>query len=192
MTTKARSYSDHLDEVLVDPESTLLYLQASLEEGMDVVVRAGRMEESSLIARALGPDHRVLCGSPKYFKRRGTPRVPNDLLQHACLKHPLMGTAHGWIFDTPSGSVTVPVSGPLEIDNIAALREAALAGFGIAMVPQYAIAAEVAAGKLVTVLDPYLPECPPFRALWAARDHRPARVVAFVEWLASQLPSRLA
>lgn len=162
-----------------------------IAEGMDLVVRAGRMEESSLIARALGPDQRVLCGSPRYFKRHGTPRVPSDLLQHVCLKHPLMGTAQGWKFETSSGEVTIPVSGPLEIDNIAALREAALASFGIAMVPQYAIAAEVAAGKLVTVLDPYMPPTPPFRALWAAREHRPARVMALVEWLASELPGRL-
>jgi DNA-binding transcriptional LysR family regulator len=162
-----------------------------IAEGIDVVVRAGRVDDSSLIARALAPDRRVVCGTPRYFKRRGTPRAPKDLLQHACLKHPLMGSAQGWTFETASGAATVPVNGPLEIDNIAALREAALADFGIALIPEYAVAAELASGALLSVLDAYVPASPPFRALWAAREHRPARVVALIEWLANKLPARL-
>ena len=159
-----------------------------IAEGIDVVVRAGRVDDSSLIARALAPDRRVVCGTPRYFKRRGTPRVPKDLLQHACLKHPLMGSAHGWTFE---GALTVPVAGPLEVDNIAALREAVLADFGIVLIPEYAVAAEPASGALVSVLDAYVPACAPFRALWAAREHRPARLVALIEWLANKLPARL-
>jgi DNA-binding transcriptional LysR family regulator len=162
-----------------------------IAEGVDVVVRAGRADDSSLIARALAPDRRVVCATPRYFKRHGTPRAPKDLLQHACLKHPLMGSPQGWNFETSSGALTVPVSGPLEIDNIAALRDAALADFGLALIPEYAVAAELASGALLSVLDAYVPASPPFRALWVARDHRPARVIALIEWLANKLPARL-
>ena len=162
-----------------------------ISEGIDLVVRAGKIEDSSLIARAIAPDRRVICGSPRYFKRRGTPRAPADLTRHECLKHSLMATAQGWTLQTPAGPLTIPVSGRLEIDNIAALREAALAGFGITLVPAYAVAAELRSGKLVTVLDAYLPESAPFRALWVAGKHRPARLLALVEWLASELPKCL-
>ena len=163
-----------------------------ISEGIDLSIRAGKVEDSSLISRAIAPDKRVICGSPRYWKRHGTPRVPADLAKHECLKHSLMATAQGWTLRTSDGPLTVPVSGRLEIDNIGALRDAALAGFGVALVPEYAIAAELRAGKLVSVLDEYLPDSPPFRALWVAGKHRPARLLALVEWLASELPKRLA
>jgi DNA-binding transcriptional LysR family regulator len=162
-----------------------------IAEGVDVAIRAGKADDSSLIARAIAPDRRVVCGSPRYLKRHGTPRLPADLSEHVCLKHPWMGTTRGWTFQTPAGAETIAVAGPLEIDNIGALRDAVVAGFGLALLPEYAVTAEVRAGRLATVLDEYLPATTPFRALWAAGDHRPARLVALVEWFAARLPSRL-
>jgi DNA-binding transcriptional LysR family regulator len=161
-------------------------------EGIDLAVRAGKSDDSSLLSRALAPDRRVVCGAPHYFKRHGTPKRPADLIGHACLKHPLMATARGWSFESAEGPITIPVTGRLEVDNIAALRDAALAGFGITRVPAYAIAAELRAGTLISVLDELAPATPPFRALWAAGKHRPARLRAVIDYIASELPKRLA
>ncbi|HKU38729.1 MAG TPA: LysR family transcriptional regulator [Polyangiales bacterium] len=162
-----------------------------ISEGIDLAVRSGQVEDSALISRSLAPDRRVICAAPSYFARHGTPRQPNDLSNHECLKHTLMAPAHGWALQTRDGPITIPVSGRLEIDNIAALREAALAGFGLILVPAYAVAAELRAGTLVAVLETFLPESAPFRALWVAGKHRPARLLALVEHLARELPKRL-
>jgi DNA-binding transcriptional LysR family regulator len=162
-----------------------------IAEGVDIAVRAGKSEDSSLVSRALAPDQRVICGAPRYFKHRGTPHEPGDLLEHECLKHPSIGTAQGWVLRSADRLQTIPVRGRLEIDNIAALRAAALAGFGIALLPAYAIADELRTGRLQSVLDACVPASPPFRALWAAGKHRPARLQALVEFLAGELPKRL-
>lgn len=92
---------------------------------------------------------------------------------------------------TPARPVNVPVAGRFVVDNVGALREAALASLGIALVPAYAVAADLAIGRLLTVLDPFLPPQPPFRALWAAGRHPLARVVALVDFLARELPKKL-
>ena len=88
-----------------------------ISEGIDLSIRAGKVADSSLISRAIAPDRRVICGSPRYWKRHGTPRVPADLTRHECLKHSLMATAQGWTLRTSDGPLTVPVSGRLEIDS---------------------------------------------------------------------------
>jgi len=160
-------------------------------DGIDVAVRAGRQVDSSLMSRKLAPDRRVLCGTPAYFERHRTPHAPAELRDHQCLRHPLMLPAGAWAFVTPEGPMTVPVTGTFEVDNVGALREAALALLGIALVPHYAVAAEIKSGRLTCVLDSFLPRQAPYRALWVAGKNPVARVHAFVSFLALELPRRL-
>lgn len=162
-----------------------------IAEGIDLAVRSGRAVDSSLVSRKLAPDRRVICASPGYFARYGRPRAPNDLLQHRCVRHPLMGPPHGWALRTPQGPTIVPICAELEIDNIAALRDAALSDMGIVLLPMYAVVEELRVGRLERVLDEFVPAEPPFRALWAAGKHPPARTLALAEYLARELPARL-
>jgi len=160
-------------------------------DGIDVAIRAGRIDDSSLLSRKLGPDRRIVCATPTYLARHGTPSAPADLRDHACLRHPRMLPVGGWSFATPGGLITVPVTGPLEVDNVAALREAALASLGLALIPSYAVGADLREGRLRAVLQEHMPEAAPFRALWVAgRQPRPV-VPTFVEFLAQELPRRL-
>ncbi|MFZ5893930.1 MAG: LysR family transcriptional regulator [Myxococcota bacterium] len=160
-----------------------------IESGTDVAIRSGRVLDSGLMSRKIGDDRRVICATPAYLAKHGTPRTPADLRQHRCLRHPLMAPSGGWAFITPEGSLTVPVSGPLEIDNVAALRDVALESMGITLLPAYAIAADLRAGQLVSLLAEYIPPSAPFRALWVSG--RPRRVTSFVDFLAVELPKRL-
>jgi DNA-binding transcriptional LysR family regulator len=160
-------------------------------DGIDVAIRSGRPADSSLMSRKVAPDRRVVCATPAYFERHSVPCAPVDLRDHQCLRHPLMLPAGGWAFVTPEGPVTVPVAGALEVDNVSALREATLAGLGVALLPHYAVVADLRARRLVAVLDRFLPEPSPFRALWVAGKNPATRVQTFVAFLAKELPRRL-
>ena len=163
-----------------------------LASGMDVAIRSGRSHDSSLMSRKLADDRRVLCATPEYLERYGTPRVPSDLFGHRCLRHPLMAPSGGWGFITPEGPVTIPVRGPLEIDNVAALRDVALKSMGLTLVPEYAVLGDLRAGRLRALLEEYIPKAAPFRALWIAGKQPVPRVTAFVDYVARELPKRLS
>jgi DNA-binding transcriptional LysR family regulator len=145
-------------------------------EGLDVVIRiATRLEDSSLNARRLATDRRVICGSPAYLAARGTPASAADLANHNCLGYSLR--TDEWRL----GADAVAASGNLASDNGLLLREAALAGLGLVVVPSFMVAAEVAAGTLVEVLTD-LPRLElGVHALHAAGALTPAKVRAFVD-----------
>jgi DNA-binding transcriptional LysR family regulator len=162
-----------------------------VSDTIDLAIRSGRAPDSSLLSRKLARDRRVICASPEYLARHGTPRVPDDLRQHVCLRHPLMGKRTGWTLMTRQGSVTVPVSGSFEVDHVGTLRDAAVASMGLILVPAYAITADLQNGLLVSVLDEYAPPPGWFRALWTAGRQPSARISALLAFLARELPLRL-
>ena len=162
-----------------------------IASGIDVAIRSGRIVDSSLVSRKLAGDRRVICATPAYLARHGTPRRPDDLREHRCLRHPLMAPSGAWTFITPEGPLTVPISGPLEVDHVGSLRDVALGSLGLVLLPAYAVTADLRAGRLVSLLDDFMPEAAPFRALWAAGKQPSLRVTAFVDFVAAELPKRL-
>lgn len=162
-----------------------------IASGFDLAIRSGKVTDSSLLSRKLAPDRRVVCASPAYLARHGTPRTPNDLLTHRCLRHSLMVPAGGWTFALPEGPLTFPVTGPIEIDHVGSLRDAALASLGVVLLPAYAVIADLRAGRLVSLLGEFVPAAAPFRALWAGGKQPVARVAALIDFLAAELPKRL-
>jgi DNA-binding transcriptional LysR family regulator len=176
-----------------------LKLQLSLNDqsvdliasGVDVAIRSGRLSDSSLMSRKLAADRRVICATPAYLADHGTPKHPHDLDEHRCLRHPLMAPSGAWTFITPEGPLTVPISGPLEVDHVGSLRDVALASLGLVFLPAYAVAADLRARRLISVLGEFMPDAAPFRALWAAGKQPSLRVTAFVDFLAAELPKRV-
>jgi len=126
-------------------------------EGFDLAIRAGTLDDSSLIARRLAPAGLMVVASPSYLAAHGTPTVIEDLRNHACL---LLGTGiagHQWPLTGPDGPLTVAVTGPLVANDIGILYRACVGGLGIARLPRFLIAEDLAAGRLV----PVLPEASP-------------------------------
>jgi DNA-binding transcriptional LysR family regulator len=148
-------------------------------EGFDLAVRiSARLSDSSLVARRLASDRMVLAASPAYLARRGEPRDPGELVQHTCLRYARLKAREEWAFE----GLAVSVDGPLAASSGTLLREAALAGLGIAVLPESEIGEELAAGRLATVLDGTLRGAAlGVFALHAARP--PARVRAVVDHL---------
>lgn len=161
-------------------------------EDFDLAIRAGRLADSSLIARKLAPDPRVVCAAPSYLERHGTPRAPAELARHNCMRHSLHDSTGIWSFDGPGGRLDVAVQGALQVDHTGAIREAVLRGLGIALMPMFAVAGEVRSGALRVLLEDYPLAEMAIYALTPPGAHPTVKVRALVEFLSEKLPPRLA
>lgn len=137
-------------EVQLSVEDRLVDL---VEGGFDLGVRIGRLGPSSLVARRLATDRLVVCGAPEYLARVGTPTHSGDLIHHTCLRYALVDASAEWRFRGPDGPYVLPTQGPLIASSGAILREAAVAGLGLAVLPRFMVARDVAEGRLVLVLE---------------------------------------
>ncbi|WP_315312465.1 LysR family transcriptional regulator [Pantoea vagans] len=121
-------------------------------EGVDMAIRIGTLADSTLIARPLGELKRVICCSPGYLQRAGTPQHPDELLQHACLRYGREGQ-NGWELQVNGKAKWLAVQGPMVSNNGEVLRDAALAGLGLVLLPAFIVESALQRGELVTVLD---------------------------------------
>ncbi|MGH8778648.1 LysR substrate-binding domain-containing protein [Paraburkholderia sp.] len=154
-----------------------------VDAGIDVAIRLGAMKDSSLVARRLATNRRVICCSPAYLAEHGTPRHPSDLAGHECI---VLSNQRDWSFVTPAGTVGVRVSGRLDVDNGEVIRDALLAGFGIALKSTWDVAPYLRSGELVTVLDSYpLADTVAIWAVYPSRAFVPPKTVAFVDFIAA-------
>ena len=122
---------------------------------MDVALRVGTLPDSSLIARALPPIQLVVCAAPTYLAAHGTPREPADLVSHNCMDFTHAAEPFHWRFAWNGGEAAIGVGGSLRINSGQALRVAALQGIGIVMQPEVLVADDLAAGRLMRLLDQY-------------------------------------
>ncbi len=159
-------------------------------EGLDLAIRHTAVAPDTHVAWLLCTTQSVLVANRTYLRRTGTPKTPDDLRQHDCLHYPRTQEAPAWTFEpaVPGNSprLTVPVTGPLAANNSEALRDAALAGLGIALVPDFSAQAALQAGKLVAVLPDWRPVGTFSETIHAIRPysaHVPRAVAVFVEWL---------
>ncbi|MDX1300868.1 LysR family transcriptional regulator [Photobacterium sp.] len=123
-----------------------------VEEGYDLVIRTGYLEDSSLIARHILDSQWVICAAPAYIRRFGQPVVPEELVGHNCLQYAYQTTgASEWEFKKANGTYIVKVSGNFSTDNATALRKAALGGYGLAYVPRCLVYHDILQGDLIDV-----------------------------------------
>ncbi len=162
-----------------------------IDEGFDVAVRIGALEDSSLIARRLAPIRRVVCASPAYFEARGLPLSPEDLKGHECLFNSNIASSQEWRFTAPDGkSWPVEVKGRLSANNGDALRAAALQGLGIVNLPTFIVGGDLQAGALVTALDEFISQNMAMSAVYPHSRHLQPKVRAFVDFLADRFGPR--
>ena len=172
-------------------------LRPLAQEGFDLAIRHTSTPPDTHVAWMLRETRSLLLASPAYLAGRPAPRSPEDLRDHDCLFYPRPGDTAAWSFERQgrkaSERVSVPLKGPFAANNSEALREAALAGLGITLLPDFSAAPALAAGQLVELL-------PGWRAvgafgthLWAIRPYAaqvPRGVRALVDWIAAGLRAR--
>jgi DNA-binding transcriptional LysR family regulator len=166
-------------------ENTMVDL---IGDRVDVAIRmSSQLASSSLVARRIGTAPKIVCAAPEYLAERGRPRTPDDLRSHACLRFAPLRPDVEWRFQVGRSAVVVPVSGPLIADNAEALRRAAVAGAGVIVLPDFMLAGDLAAGRLVPLLEAYPVNALGVFAVHASGRFVPAKVRRFVDHVAAWL-----
>lgn len=174
-------------------ELTLLDRTVDLvDEGLDVGIRVGALPESSLVAVPAGEVRRVACASPAYLRRAGTPRQPQDLRGHRCIRFTGVMPSPEWELTVDGRPQRVPVDGPLTTNQGDVALEACLRGLGVGAFLSYQVAEALAAGTLRRVLADFEPAPRPVHVVRPQGRLLPQRVRAFVDFMAPRLREALA
>ncbi len=157
-------------------------------EGLDVAVRIGQLEDSSLVARKVGEARRLVCASPVYLKRAGEPRHPAEISDHACATFRNHPGSNIWRFRRGDEKLEVRATGTFFADDGEALVAAACAGLGLALLPEWLLGPEISSGRLVEVLKDHTadPALTPLYAVYAPGPYVAPKVRAFVDFLAGR------
>lgn len=161
-----------------------------VEERFDVAVRVTRLEDSSLIARRLADFTMVICATPEFLARHGTPASPRDILALPCIVDTNSKGRTSWVLEDAGKEIILPVSAVIEANDPELCKDAALAGLGLTMVPEFSVEKELAEGRLVSVLDDHVPKGAGFHAVYAHRRHVPAKVRVFVDFMSDWFRKR--
>ena len=160
-------------------------------ERIDLAVRITNRLDDGVVARRLASCRSILCASPTYLKRRGQPQRPEDLKSHDCITH-AFGTRAEYRLGQAGRLTTLGVKGPLSGNETTVLRQAALAGAGVAMLPTYFVGDELTRGTLVRVLPDHEPEPLGIYALYLSRQHQPLPLKLLIEFLAERFGGEVA
>jgi len=159
----------------------------------DIAIRFGPLPDSLLTARKLGENGRTIVASPDYLARMGTPDVPEDLLDHNCLNFNFRRAEPVWPFRRDGRDYALGVKGNIEANNGETLVQLARQGVGIARVGSFHVVDDIAAGRLVALLEPYNPgDREDIHAVFVGGANTPARVRVFVDFLAERLAASRA
>ena len=157
-----------------------------VNEGIDLAIRIGQLDDSSLVAVQLAANQRVVVASPAYLSKHGEPQHPTDLAQHNCLTFGTYGNqARGWLFTVDTRPMAIRVSGNIASNDGAVLHAWALAGMGLAWRSMWEVRDDLASGRLVTVLDRFAAPDNGIHAIYPQRRHLPLRVRMFIDFLKS-------
>jgi DNA-binding transcriptional LysR family regulator len=176
------------------PQYPDLKLEITVEQSLtdivagryDAGVRLGEQVAKDMIAVRIGPDERMaVVGAPSYFERRALPKRPQDLVAHDCinLRLPTLGGLYAWEFEKGKRALKVRVEGQLVFTSVAMMLNAALAGFGLAYLPEDEVQAGVADGKLVRVLADWCPPFPGYHLYYPSRRQMTPAFALIVEAL---------
>jgi DNA-binding transcriptional LysR family regulator len=154
-----------------------------LEEGFEVMVRIGEVEDTSLIACPLAPYRLIACASPRYLEKRGTPQTPAELEQHDCLAYGYWSSSMPcrWQFTRDGKQDEVKASGRIRSNDWKALLHAAIEGFGVTLGPESVLNTEITAGRLVRVLPDYEGPARPMHVLYPAGRRPTVKIRSFID-----------
>jgi DNA-binding transcriptional LysR family regulator len=158
-----------------------------IEEGIDVAARIGHLQDSSLVAIPVGTVRRVVCASPEYLRRRGTPRTPQDVRAHSCVRHTGLTPRSDWQFRIGRRAVSVPISVVTSCNEIDSSLAACLNGRGLGMFLSYQTAPYRDENKLRYVLEEFEADALPVHVVHPQSRLVTGKVRAFVDESVSKL-----
>lgn len=158
-----------------------------IAERIDVAIRRGHLASSGLVARRLGTTHHILVAAPSYLRERGTPLQIGELATHDCITILNSESRNRWLLTGPHGLEEVEVHGRMSANTSQALKHAAVAGLGLALLPLILAAEELASGRLVQVFPEYRRDGGGVYAVFPGRGHVPAAATLFANFVAEKL-----
>lgn len=163
-----------------------------IDEGLDIAIYLGGVEDTSLIARKLGSSPSVVCGAPSYFAEHGIPRHPEELENHSCLVNWAVSPRNMWHFTSASGEhKIIKVSGRMQANAADPIKAAAVNGLGLIMLPKYIVGKHIAKGALQVVLEDYTNPPLEIHAVYPHRKYLSAKVSVFLDFLQAWLQQRV-
>ncbi len=162
-------------------------VQDIVAEGYDLALRIGEPADSGLVARHVGPYAMMICAAPAYLSRMGVPATPQDLVAHQCLNLSQWSRRSGWRLGTDDGGDISFPAGRFQSNNGQALRQAALAGFGVIMQPELLLTDDVRAGRLIAILQPYWPAPRPISIIYPRDRKALPKLTTFVDFIMARL-----
>jgi len=163
-----------------------------VEEGIDVGVRIGRLPDSSLVALPIGETRRVVCASPAYLKRAGTPESPADLAAHRCVSFGGLAPGNEWTFAAHGKATRVTVVPALASNQIDPVLDACVGGAGLGQFLGYQVRTLLETGKLQRVLVGFEPAPLPIHAIYPSARLLSSNVRTLVDWAVPRLRARVA
>lgn len=160
-----------------------------VEEGYDMAVRIATLPSSTLVSKRLAGTRMVLCASPDYLERRGAPRHPSELAEHAVISYSYWSTRDEWRFEGPQGAVSVRTDPCMHSNSGDTCRAAALAHQGIILQPSFLVADDLAQGRLVELMQEYRSIELGIYAVYPTRKHVSPKVRALIDFLGERLKS---
>ena len=163
---------------------------AAVEEGVDLAIRIGPLDESSLVARRICNLERVICAAPAYLERCGTPRTPDELQQHNCLWITSLPVLRRWPFDTNDGIRVVHIDGNVVANNAETVLQLAIAGVGITRLTDVIVGDAIRRGELVPILADWNHVEPvPLYATYPSGRNLSPKIRVMVDFLVEQFGS---
>ncbi len=161
-----------------------------LEEGYDVAIRIAKLENSTLVSKLLTKTRMVLCASPAYLKKHGTPLHPRELVEHAVISYSYWSTKDEWLFTGPKGEVSVHTKPTMHTNSGDTCRVAALENQGLILQPTFLVGKDLAEGTLVELMPDYRSLELGIYVVYPTRKHVSAKVRSLVDFLSGQLAGR--
>ena len=159
-----------------------------VKEGIDLAIRIGPLEDSTLIARKIGISPRIVVASPEYLVKHGRPKKPADLRKHDCLFYSLQKAPNRWYFNsTQQGDESILVDGRFKASSPDAICDAAIQGLGIAILSEWYVRQYLENGQLKQILDDYHPTAFDIHAVYPERRFVPEKVKRMISFLKKKL-----
>jgi DNA-binding transcriptional LysR family regulator len=167
------------------------FVRDRVEDRIDLAIRLGPVDEGDAVARRVAGTPLVCVGSRRYFERRGTPKIPADLVDHNCLIYSGLRESANWPFVGPNGPFSVSVRGNLSSNSIETIRTGVLAGLGVGFFAKVSLADELAHPDVTTILDDFVKGVRDLSLVWPKRRFVPTRVRRVTDFFAHAIPLRL-
>jgi len=167
------------------------FVRDMVEDGIDLAIRVGPVNDPDAIARRVASTPLVCVGSRRYFKQRGMPKTPAELVDHNCLLYRGLTESTHWPFIGPEGRFNVSVRGNLTSNSVETIRAGVLAGVGIGLFTKVSLADDLRHPDVITVLDEFIGDARDISLVWPRRRFVPVRVRRVTDFFAEAIPQRI-